>query len=178
MDQPSKSRPPEGAAAGKPPAQSDLAVDEFFNQLQSDMRRPDLSQDAISAAFNAIQKMALDSDVEEAGRRQPRTQSLRAHSSATPVTPPTARAANSAPPAVFPCGSHQKKPATGRRIPWPCSLPAHIIITTITITIIFQWRTGCPRDRLPEFRPAASAAVPRDALDARTGGSGAVAQPR
>lgn len=40
-------------------------MDEFFNQLQSDMRRPGLSQDAISAAFHAIQQMA-ETDGEEA----------------------------------------------------------------------------------------------------------------
>jgi ketosteroid isomerase-like protein len=44
----------------------DQSVDEFFTQLQSDMRRPDLSQEAISAAFQAIQKLALDTDSEEA----------------------------------------------------------------------------------------------------------------
>jgi len=41
-------------------------VDEFFNQLQSDMRRPDVSQEAITAAFNAIQQMDLEPDSEEA----------------------------------------------------------------------------------------------------------------
>ena len=69
MDQPSKSRSPQNIPAEKPAAPpSDLAVDEFFTQLQSDMRRPDLSQEAISAAFNAIQKLALDSGSEEAGQ--------------------------------------------------------------------------------------------------------------
>jgi ketosteroid isomerase-like protein len=53
-------------AENKPPAeQSDASVDEFFNQLQSDMRRPDVSQEAITAAFNAIQQLALESDSEE-----------------------------------------------------------------------------------------------------------------
>jgi ketosteroid isomerase-like protein len=41
------------------------AMDEFFNQLQSEMRRPDVSQEAVAAAFQAIQQMALDSDVEK-----------------------------------------------------------------------------------------------------------------
>ncbi len=75
LEQPTKSRAP-GVAAGKPETapSSDLAVDEFFNQLQSDMRRPDLSQEAIAAAFQAIQKLALDTGAEEAGQaavRQP-----------------------------------------------------------------------------------------------------------
>jgi ketosteroid isomerase-like protein len=56
-------------AAMQPPAakgpQSDQSVDEFFTRLQSDMRRPDLSQEAISAAFQAIQKLALETDAEE-----------------------------------------------------------------------------------------------------------------
>jgi ketosteroid isomerase-like protein len=55
------------SAENKLPAeQSDASVDEFFNQLQSDMRRPDVSQEAITAAFNAIQQLALESDSEEA----------------------------------------------------------------------------------------------------------------
>jgi len=47
-------------------AHSDQSVDEFFTRLQSEMRRPDLSQDAIAAAFQAIQKLALDTDAEQA----------------------------------------------------------------------------------------------------------------
>ncbi len=56
-------------AAGNAPAsgvQNDQSVDEFFTRLQADMRRPNVSQEAVSAAFQAIQKMALDSDTEEA----------------------------------------------------------------------------------------------------------------
>jgi ketosteroid isomerase-like protein len=69
VEQQPKTRIPESASAEKPSAPaSDLAVDEFFNQLQSDMRRPDLSQEAISAAFQAIQKLALDSGAEEAAQ--------------------------------------------------------------------------------------------------------------
>ena len=40
-------------------------MDEFFNQIQSEMRRPDLSQEAVSAAFQAIQRMALEGDPEK-----------------------------------------------------------------------------------------------------------------
>jgi ketosteroid isomerase-like protein len=47
-------------------AQTDASVDEFFNRLQADMHRPDLSQEAIYAAYQAIQKLALESDPEEA----------------------------------------------------------------------------------------------------------------
>ena len=49
-----------------PASPSDQSVDDFFNRLQSDMRRPDLSQEAIAAAFQAIQRLALDADTEEA----------------------------------------------------------------------------------------------------------------
>jgi len=41
------------------------AMDEFFTRLQSDMRRPDLSQDAITEAFHAIQRIALENDTED-----------------------------------------------------------------------------------------------------------------
>src|SRR6266496_417947 len=41
------------------------SMDEFFNQIQSEMRRPDLSQEAVSAAFQAIQRMALDGEPEK-----------------------------------------------------------------------------------------------------------------
>jgi ketosteroid isomerase-like protein len=61
------STPPTDRGAGAPPSPADQSVDDFFNRLQSDMRRPDLSQEAISAAFQAIQRLALDSDTEEAG---------------------------------------------------------------------------------------------------------------
>jgi ketosteroid isomerase-like protein len=58
--------PPVKAVQPKQEAsQADLAVDEFFTQLQSDMRRPDLSQEAIAAAFQAIQKLAIESGAEE-----------------------------------------------------------------------------------------------------------------
>lgn len=68
MDQQTKSQPAKAVASDKPAATSDLAVDQFFTQLQSEMRRPDLSQEAIAAAFQAIQKLALDSGAEEAGQ--------------------------------------------------------------------------------------------------------------
>jgi ketosteroid isomerase-like protein len=37
-------------------------VDQFFTKLQSDMRNPDLSQDAITEAFNAIQQLAREGE--------------------------------------------------------------------------------------------------------------------
>jgi ketosteroid isomerase-like protein len=40
-------------------------MDEFFNQIQSEMRRTDLSQEAVAAAFQAIQEMAHDGEPEK-----------------------------------------------------------------------------------------------------------------
>lgn len=42
--------------------QSPEEVDQFFTKLQSDMRRPDLSQDAIAEAFQSIQRLAQDGE--------------------------------------------------------------------------------------------------------------------
>ena len=42
------------------------AVEEFFAGLKHDMRRPAPGQDAIAAALQAIQRVAVDSDTEEA----------------------------------------------------------------------------------------------------------------
>lgn len=42
--------------------QSPEEVDQFFTKLQSDMRRPDLSQDAIAEAFNSIQRLANEGE--------------------------------------------------------------------------------------------------------------------
>jgi ketosteroid isomerase-like protein len=64
MDQPKKT----GTANIPPTSESkspNESMDEFFNQIQSEMRRPDLSQDAVTAAFQAIQQMALDGEPEK-----------------------------------------------------------------------------------------------------------------
>src|SRR3954464_3762107 len=42
--------------------QSPEEVDQFFTKLQSDMRRPDLSQDAITEAFDSIQRLAQEGE--------------------------------------------------------------------------------------------------------------------
>ena len=41
------------------------SMDEFFNQIQSEMRRTDLSQEAVAAAFQAIQEMAHEGEPEK-----------------------------------------------------------------------------------------------------------------
>lgn len=64
LKQDANSQPAKGAPATRPGAQSDTSVDDLFNKLQSDMRRPDLSQEAITAAFHAIQQLASDTDSE------------------------------------------------------------------------------------------------------------------
>ena len=53
---------PDGELAQNP------AVDEFFSRLKSDMRRPKPGQEAISAALQAIQRLALEVDTEESGK--------------------------------------------------------------------------------------------------------------
>ena len=40
-------------------------MDEFFNQIQSEMRREDVSQDAVAAAFEAIQRMGFEGESEK-----------------------------------------------------------------------------------------------------------------
>ena len=40
-------------------------VDEFFNRLNYDMRRPKPGQDAVTAALHAIQKLAFEADTED-----------------------------------------------------------------------------------------------------------------
>ncbi len=61
------------AHSPSPDSQDDLAinstVDEFFNRLRSDMRRPIPSQEAISAALQAMQRLAAES-VADAGTGQ------------------------------------------------------------------------------------------------------------
>lgn len=47
------------------PGSSGESMDEFFNQLQSEMRRTDLSQDAVTAAFEAIQQMGMEGEAEK-----------------------------------------------------------------------------------------------------------------
>lgn len=49
--------------------QSPEEVDQFFTKLQSDMRRPDLSQDAIAEAFNSIQRLAQDGEPAKASEQ-------------------------------------------------------------------------------------------------------------
>jgi ketosteroid isomerase-like protein len=41
------------------------SMDEFFNQIQSDMRREDVSQEAVAAAFEAIQRMGFEGESEK-----------------------------------------------------------------------------------------------------------------
>lgn len=68
-------KPPAGQPAHSPTPDSrdelalNSAVDEFFNRLRSDMRRPLPSQEAISAALQAMQRLAAES-VADAGSVQ------------------------------------------------------------------------------------------------------------
>jgi len=63
VDQPKKT----GSANVSPAsegASSKESMDEFFNQIQSDMRRDDVSQEAVAAAFEAIQRMGFEGEAE------------------------------------------------------------------------------------------------------------------
>ena len=137
VDQPAKSRVPESAPAEKTAAvPSDLAVDEFFTQLQSDMRRPDLSQDAIAAAFQAIQKLALDSGPEEAAQT--------AAVKAVPAGANTCHSCNAANSAASrfcsACGLPLQRPKEEAGVVQvlPRNLLASITITTTTIITTFR----------------------------------------
>ena len=64
MDQQKKA----GAVKVPPAAEgnsSKESMDEFFNQIQSDMRRQDVSQEAVAAAFEAIQRMGFEGESEK-----------------------------------------------------------------------------------------------------------------
>ena len=167
MDQSSKSRAAETNPAEKaavPP--SDVAVDEFFTQLQSDMRKPDLSQDAIAAAFQAIQKLALDSGAEEAAQ---------AVAAGGQVTGPRA------------CQSCTAPNRDGSRFCSTCGVPLETSEAEASIRPVhsgalqsagahhyhhhyhhhyFPGDGGMPQ-AAADFRPAATAVIPRDGLKAR-----------
>ncbi len=68
--EPKKSPAGQPANSPAPDAQDDLAhnspVDEFFNRLRSDMRHPLPSQEAISAALQAMQRLAAESVADSA----------------------------------------------------------------------------------------------------------------
>ena len=169
VDQPAKSRPPESLPADKPAVTSDLAVDEFFTQLQSDMRRPDLSQEAIAAAFQAIQKLALDSGAEEAA------QSVTAKSKpAGANTCPACHASNSAESRFCSaCGLLLQQPGGETAAANAASQPAgdhhyhhhyhhHY----------FPASNGVGPASATDFRPPVSAAIPRDAPKTPRGPAG------
>lgn len=77
---PKKPAPGQPAGPLVPGSEAELtpnpSADEFFKRLQSDMRRPVPSQDAVSAAFQAMQRIAAESSVDSgveslAGGNQP-----------------------------------------------------------------------------------------------------------
>jgi ketosteroid isomerase-like protein len=167
VNEQSKSRSPESIPADKPAVQSDLAVDEFFNQLQSDMRRPDLSQDAIAAAFQAIQKLALDSGAEEAGQA--------ATANGSPAGPNACPACNTS-------NREENRFCSACGVPLQQSAeePAPSPVSSSALQAAgahhyhhhyhhhyFPVSNGIAQSPVPDFRPAATAAAPRDALKAR-----------
>jgi ketosteroid isomerase-like protein len=61
------SRPEQSKKPGVPDGEleNDRAVEEFFNRLKQDMRRPKPGQDSVAAVLQAIQRLALEADVEQ-----------------------------------------------------------------------------------------------------------------
>src|SRR5271166_5654622 len=54
------------SSEGELAANSD--VDEFYKQLQPEMRRPRPGPDAMAAALEAVQRLAAEADAEDAGQ--------------------------------------------------------------------------------------------------------------
>jgi ketosteroid isomerase-like protein len=164
VDQPAKSKSPESPSATKAAVPSDLAVDEFFTQLQTDMRRPDLSQEAISAAFQAIQKLALDAGTEEVAQSGVRGKTPAANSC------PACHAANAAESRFCSaCGAVLQQADTdpensagpGSRLAGDHHYHHHYHHH------YFQASSGAGPAPVTDFRPAVNAVIPRDAAKAR-----------
>ena len=62
---PDKKAPADKQRSGDGDLGRNPAVDEFFNRMNYGMRRPKPGQEAIAAAFEAIQRLALEVDTEE-----------------------------------------------------------------------------------------------------------------
>jgi len=64
---PKKPAPGQAGSSASPSSDNELApnatADEFFKRLQSEMRRPAPDQDAVSAAFQTVQRIAAESSV-------------------------------------------------------------------------------------------------------------------
>jgi uncharacterized protein (TIGR02246 family) len=65
VDKDKKPTPPAGANSPDEELVYDSAVDEFFRRLNYDMRRPKPGQEGITAALQAIQRLALEGDASE-----------------------------------------------------------------------------------------------------------------
>lgn len=67
-------RTAEAGASGGDSAEGELAansdVDEFYKQLQPEMRRPRPGPDAMAAALEAVQRLAAEADAEDAAQGQ------------------------------------------------------------------------------------------------------------
>ena len=100
-------RAAEQGAAGGDSADGDLAVnsdvDEFYKQLQPEMRRPRPGPDAMAAALEAVQRLAAEADAEDAA------QGL------------SAAAGSSSPGSCRVCGYHNRE---GNKFCAMCGLPA------------------------------------------------------
>jgi ketosteroid isomerase-like protein len=157
------------AAKAAPQTQADQSVDEFFTRLQSEMRRPDLSQEAISAAFQAIQKLALETDAEETTNlaSPPRAQAQRAGHSC-----PSCHASNIATSQFCsscgaPLGSREPESMASAAAAGDHHYHHHYHHH------YFSTGNGAPQAAAPEFRPAAMAPAGREAVRQRVPLAGA-----
>lgn len=146
---------------------TDQAVDEFFNRLQADMRRPDLSQEAITAAFQAIQKLALDADTEEAVN----TVAAAAEKAGTRVCPACHSSNPETSKFCAACGAPVLA-APDERAGNSRSLAGEHHYHHHYHHHYFSATNGTPEAATPEFRPAANAPVARDAVRGRTSAGG------
>ena len=169
MDHETKSDAGRNPADRREEARSDQSVDEFFTQLQSDMRRPDLSQDAISAAFQAIQKLALDSDTEEAVNVTTRTAGAGSGRFC-----PSCNAENSGRASFCAaCGAPLQTAAAGE--PGGHAAGAHHYHHHYHHHY-FQAATGVSQAPTADFHPTGHVGSPRDPAKVRVAGTGAVSR--
>lgn len=85
------------------------SMDEFFNQIQSEMRRTDLSQEAVAAAFQAIQQMAHEGEPEKPMVSAPPAQGTGQCSSCGTENPQNSRFCNG-------CGSPLQASSTDTQV--------------------------------------------------------------
>ena len=72
MEQESRSDHSKRPGGPESDLEGDKVVEEFFNRLKQDIRRPKPGQDSVAAALQAIQRLALETDVEQSAEETAR----------------------------------------------------------------------------------------------------------